>query len=335
MTLESRIQAFIQLGERIRHLPDDLRQQWHGRAGMHNNWFTPENVQLALDGIGGYLREAELRQWVQAYDFTRVTPRRVGVVMAGNVPAAGFHDALCVLLSGHHLHARLHAQDPFLPVALTGLLTEVEPAFAPQIHFTERLNGVDAFIAAGNKEVSGYLQQYLGKKPHLIRQHRTACAVLTGGETPGELEALGGDVFGYFGLGPRSVSKLLVPEGYVFDPFFENLRTYAAVIHHHRYVNNYDYNKSVYLVNQVPHLDNGFLLLTQSAELVSPVGVLYFDTYRRESELAAKLEALSPTAVLSPGGRYPGSIPFGRARYPHAWEYPGPADTMQFLLSME
>ncbi len=334
MILEERTQAFIRLGKRIEGLPDDVRQQWYGRAGMHNNWFTPDNVQLALDSIAGYLREAELRQWVQAYDFSTVQPRRVGVVMAGNVPAAGFHDVLCVLLSGHYLHARLHAQDPFLPGALTGLLTEEEPAFASQINYTERLRDVDAFIAAGNKEVSGYLQQYLGKKPHLIRQHRTACAVLTGGETPGELEALGGDVFGYFGLGSRSVSKLLVPEGYTFDTFFESLRTYAAVIHHHRYVNNYDYNKSVYLVNQVPHLDNGFLLLTRSAELVSPVGVLYFDTYRDEAELAARIETLAPSFVLSPGGRYPGSIPFGQARRPHAWEYLGNEDTIKFLLSI-
>ncbi len=334
MTLESRIQAFIQLGERVRNLPGDVRQQWYGRAGMHNNWFTPENVQLALDTIGGYLREEELRQWVQSYAFENGSPRKVGVLMAGNVPAASFHDMLCVLVSGHRLLARLHAQDPFLPGALTGLLTEVEPAFAGQVVFTERLNEADAFIAAGNKEISGYLQQYLGRKPHLIRRHRTACAILTGEESPGELRELGGDVFQYFGLGNRSVSKLLVPEGYSFDPFFESLQPYAAIIHHNRYVNNYDYNKSVYLVNQVSHLDNGFLLLTQSAELLSPVGVMYFDTYRGEAELPGKIRDMEPSCVLSAGSRYAGSISFGKARRPQVWEYPGYADTMKFLLSL-
>jgi len=334
MTTESRIQAFVQLGERLRNLPGDVQEQWYARVGMHNNWFTPDNVQLALDTIAGYLREEELRRWVQSYAFDHVHPRKVGVLMAGNVPAAGFHDVLCVLLSGHQLLARLHAQDPFLPGALTGLLAEVEPAFAGQVVFTERLNEADAFIAAGNKEVSGYLQQYLGRKPHLIRRHRTACAILTGEESPGELQELGGDVFQYFGLGNRSVSKLLVPEGYSFDPFFESLQPYAPIIHHNRYVNNYDYNKSVYLVNQVPHLDNGFLLLTQSTELVSPVGVMYFETYRTEAELPDKLGTLEPSCVLSAAGRYPGSIPFGKARRPQVWEYPGYADTMQFLLGL-
>jgi hypothetical protein len=335
MTLEERMQAFIQLGERIKDLPADVRQQWYGRTGMHNNWFTPDNVQLALDTIAGYLREEELRRWVQSYAFDNVPPRKVGVLMAGNVPAASFHDVLCVLVSGHRLLARPHAQDPFLPGALTGLLTEVEPAFAGQVVFTERLNEADAFIAAGNKEISGYLQQYLGRKPHLIRRHRTACAILTGAESPEELQELGGDVFQYFGLGNRSVSKLLVPEGYSFDPFFESLQPYAAIIHHNRYVNNYDYNKSVYLVNQVPHLDNGFLLLTQSAELLSPVGVMYFDTYRGEAGLPGKISAMEPSCVLSADSWYAGSISFGKARRPQVWEYPGYADTMKFLLSLE
>jgi hypothetical protein len=124
MTLEERIRAFVQLGERIKDLPGDVRQQWYGRAGMHNNWFTPDNVQLALDTIAGYLREEELLQWVQSYAFENAPPRKVGVLMAGNVPAASFHDMLCVLVSGHRLLARLHAQDPFLPGALTGLLTK-------------------------------------------------------------------------------------------------------------------------------------------------------------------------------------------------------------------
>ncbi len=335
MNTEERINAFTQLGTRIETLPEETRYEWYTLARARNNWLTPENVQLALEGIRKYLQPDELRQWVGRYSFGEVQPRKVGVVMAGNIPAAGFHDMLSVLISGHILHAKLSSQDPFLLNAIGGLLLEVEPAFAPFLVFADRLNDADAVIATGSDNSARYFHYYFGKKPHIIRQNRTSCAVLTGEETAHQLAALGRDIFQYFGLGCRNVSKLFVPEGYDFDLFFENQGEFAQVIHHNKYVNNYDYNKSIYLINSLPHLDSGFLLLHESEALVSPVSVVYYETWRNPAELQQKLDAAAPKiqCVVSGGGVY-GGVDFGQAQRPHLWDYADRVDTIAFLLSL-
>lgn len=335
MRAEDRIQAFVALGEKMATLSDDEKHLWAIQARANNNWFTPENIEAALQGISIYLQEDKLRKWMSAYTFPTIQ-KRVGVVMAGNIPAAGFHDFMCVLLSGHVLYAKLSSQDNVLLQRIARILIDKEPEFASRIHFVDRLNGAEIMIATGSDNSARYFKYYFGKIPHIIRQNRTSCAVLSGKEDTQDYELLGKDIFLYFGLGCRNVSKLYVPVQYDFNQFFEGIELYKTVLNHHKYINNYDYNKSIYLVNQVPHQDNGFLLLTQSTSLVSPVSVVYFEEYSSQEELLSKIQENRNKiqCIISRDSWLPESIPFGQAQSPQIWDYADGVDTMQFLTSL-
>ena len=336
MTIEERTAAFAWLGQRLRDTSEAVRHEWAARAKAENGWFTEGNIALAINGIVHLLREKELRQWLGNYDFPAVRPRKVGVVMAGNIPAVGFHDLLCVLLGGHTLLAKLSSQDSVLLTEISNLLTETEPRFGERIRFTERLNDADAVIATGGDNSARYFRHYFGHLPHIIRQNRTSCAVLTSEETADELLALGGDITQYFGLGCRNVSKLHVPEGYDFGHFFQGIEPLSHLANNHKYANNHNYQRAIFLLNQTPHLDNGFLILTESEALVSPVAVLHYERYSDIEELEGKIAASRQKiqCIVSGNGQYPGSIPFGNAQCPAVWEYADGVDTMRFLLEL-
>lgn len=335
MNLSQRIDSFIRLGTQLASLSAEEKHRWFGQAQANNNWFTTKNCQLAIDGIRKYLQQDELTRWLPDYQLSVPNSRRVGVVMAGNIPAAGFHDFLCVLLSGHTLYAKLSAQDSVLLPKIADLLVTIEPAFAEKIVFAERLNDVEAIIATGSDNSARYFRYYFGKIPHVIRQNRTSIAILTGEESRAELADLGKDLLQYFGLGCRNVSTLYVPEGYIFDPLFEQIQYISQIAGHNKYVNNYDYNKSIFLINQVPHYDNGFLLLTENASLVSPISVVCYQTYQKTSKLPPLLEPYRNKiqCIVSKNGWFESGVPFGKTQQPHVWEYADQIDTMQFLAS--
>lgn len=289
MTLENRIEAFVALGKQLRSLTHEDKQAWAFAAASRNTWFTEENVSCALSGIITMLDEQYLREWLYPYHLKQVTPKKVGVVMAGNIPMVGFHDFLSVLISGHYLLAKLSSDDEVLIRRLSDMLISIEPAFANRIEFVPLLKGADAIIATGSDNTARYFEYYFAKRPHIIRKNRTSIGVLTGHEEPDDLRALGEDVFRYYGLGCRNVSKVFVPEGYKFDRFFEANEHRSNILDHHKYQNNYDYNKSILLVNRVPHFDNGFMLVQQSQGLVSPISVLFFDTFSSLADLRHKL----------------------------------------------
>lgn len=328
--------AFVRLGLRLRETPDEVGQGWANRAKAENGWFTEGNIAHAINGIVHLLREKELRQWLGNYDFPAVEPRKVGIVMAGNIPAVGFHDFLCVLLAGHTLLAKLSSQDSVLLTEIGNLLTEIEPRFGERIRFTERLNDADAVIATGSDNSARYFRHYFGHLPHIIRQNRTSCAVLTGEETADELLALGGDITQYFGLGCRNVSKIHIPEGYDLGIFFRGIEPLSHLAHNHKYANNHAYQRAIFLINQTPHLDNGFLILAESEALVSPVAVLHYEKYSDSGELEGKITASRQKiqCLVSRNGWYPGSIAFGNAQCPAVWEYADGVDTMRFLLDL-
>ncbi|MFB9863850.1 acyl-CoA reductase [Rufibacter immobilis] len=338
LTLENRISAFIKLGDYLRNLPEEEREYLARRAGQHNNFFDLPNVSAALDGLAGMLEKEQLQRWVAAYDLPQVNenPKKVGVVMAGNIPAVGFHDALCILLAGHVLQAKPSSEDPFLLPHLLGKLVEIEPGFEPQIQLVQMLKDSEAIIATGSDNTARYFEYYFAKRPHIIRKNRTSVAVLTGEETKEELTALGDDILRYYGLGCRNVAKAYVPEGYNFTPFFEALEYKKEVVNHHKYQNNYDYNKSIYLVNGVPHLDNGFLMVTESKQLVSPISVLFYETYATKQDLAQKLEGVQEKlqCVVSKEGDWENSFSFGQAQCPAVSDYADGIDTMEFLKKL-
>lgn len=335
MKLTNRIAALAALGKLVRSFSEDEKEQLYSRAAARNSWFTREYVLLALESISRTLREAKLRHWAErcALPEENTSPKKTGVVMAGNVPLAGFPDFLAVLVSGHMLYAKLSPQDPVLLPFMAEELCEIEPAFRNKIHFADRLKGMDAMIVSSSDNSSRYLEQYFSKLPHIIRKTRSSCAVLDGTESAEEIFLLGLDITRNFGLGAGNVSKLYVPEGYNFSPLLDALEPYNSLKNHHRYVNNYDYNKSVYLVNRVPHLDNGFLMLKEDAALLSPISVVHYEYYANEEDLQEKLKA-QEGEINYVVGHSAGQISFGKAHEPELWDYAGGKDTLEFLKQL-
>lgn len=303
------------------------------RVKNQNPWFTEEQVRKSISGILKFLSTVVLRQWTGRYQFPENSPKKTGVAMAGNIPLVGFHDFLSVLISGNHLVAKLSSQDAILLPWIAGRLIDLEPRFESVISFEERLNGVEAIIATGSDNTARYFEYYFRNIPHIIRKNRTSCAVILGEESEADLCALGDDVFSYFGLGCRNVSKLYVPEGYNFNPLPELWNKHREIIHHHKYCNNYDYQKSILLVNRTPFLDTGFILLTENHAMVSPIATLFYETYADQADLTRKLEEHKDKiqCVTSARGWLKNSVPFGMAQFPEVWDYADNIDTLRFL----
>lgn len=337
MTLQKRIQAFVKLGHRISSLPEHEFQELARRVENGNSWFTPESTKNALDAIRMMLHEESLSAWTSEYKIQeQVNSKEVGVLMAGNVPAVGFHDFMCVLISGHKMHGKLSATDAVLMRWLAHELVTIDPAFEDYFSFQEMLKGKDAYIATGSDNSARYFEYYFGKYPHIIRKNRTSVGLFTGDETPEDYQNLAKDIFLYFGLGCRNISKIYIGHEDQLQGFLDAIESFNPIIHHHKYRNNYDYNKSIYLVNQRPHLDNGFLLLTADDNLVSPISVLYYEVYEDLAELQTKLAIQQDKiqCVVSKDGIINNSIPFGEAQCPTVTDYADDVDTMNFLIGL-
>ena len=217
---------------------------------LYNGWFTKDNIHKALQGIVVLLEENNLNEFCKQINKPK-TPKTVAVIMAGNIPAVGFHDFMCVLLSGNKILIKQSSDDTFLIQFFADFLKEVEPAFTNRISFAEgKLQNFDAVIATGSNNSSLYFERYFGKYPHIIRKNRTSVAVLSGKESRGELALLGNDIFDYFGLGCRNVSKVFVPKGYSFNTFYESIFGFAEIIQNKKYGNNHEYNRAIYLLNR-------------------------------------------------------------------------------------
>ena len=333
MHLPARIAAFARLGDRLRALTADDKADLARRARAHNTWFDAPNVEAALAALGEMLQADALNHWLRSYPYIDGAPRKVGVVMAGNIPAVGFHDMLCVLVAGHELHAKLSKEDPFLIKWLTGQLEKIEPRFAGRTHFADLLKNMDMVIATGSDNTARYFEYYFRTIPHLIRQNRSSAAVLTGRETTEELRALGQDLFLYYGLGCRNVSKLYVPAGYNFSPLLDTLQPWERVLENNKYQNNYDYNKSILLVNREPHLDTGFVLLRESRQPVSPISVVHYEQYQSPEELEMMLaqHQAKTQCVVGAKAAAGATQAIGLAQNPGPDQYPDGVDTLAFL----
>ncbi|MFZ9234904.1 MAG: acyl-CoA reductase [Algoriphagus sp.] len=336
--LSDRISAFIRLGNRISELESDEKQTLFQQAQNQNAWFTPQSLEQALKGIQVLLDAQALEKWVATYSFSETDqPQEIGLMLAGNIPGVGFHDILAVLIAGHSACIKLSSQDSALPLWLLTQLKAIEPRFSDRIHLEELLKNKQAYIATGSDNSARYFNYYFGKYPHLIRSNRTSVAILQGDESTADLQALGHDIFDYFGLGCRNVSKVFVKNQAQLTQLLDAIQSFESVANHHKYFNNYEYNKSIYLVNGTPHLDNGFLLLKESADLVSPVGVLFYEMYEDEIEFQSKLSALASQIQCVVGSAslgIPGIIPFGQTQCPAPWDYADGVDTLQFLSGL-
>jgi len=306
---------------------------------QYNAWFTTDNVTQGISAIGKTLNVEQLTTWLNNYDLDKnTTSKNIGLILAGNIPLVGFHDVLCVLVTGNHALIKASAQDARLIKFVLQKLVAIEPGFANQFTFVERLENFDAVIGTGSNNTSRYFEYYFSKVPHIIRKNRNSLAVLTGNETAAQLHELGHDIFDYFGLGCRNVSKLLVPKDYNFIFFFESIQTYQAIIDHHKYNNNYDYNKSIYLVNGDKHFDNGFLLVKEDARWVSPLAVLYYEYYESLESAEQTINEISDhiQCVVSsmPLNMKPQVVDFGVSQQPGLMDYADGVDTMDFLSNL-
>jgi len=354
MELEKRILAFIRLGSSLRYVfgegndsftpaeaaKIELLRKEADEAACYNGWFTKDFVYNALLALGESMREEKLRKWLTSYGFateTNFQPKTVGVIMAGNVPAVGFHDFLSVLMSGHRILARLSSDDKKLLPAVAEVLMAIEPGFRKYIDFTEgQMKGFDAVIATGSNNTSRYFEYYFGKYPHVIRKNRNGIAVLDGSEAEQSLKALATDVFLYYGLGCRNVAKLFVPTGYNFEPLLRSFESWQQINENHKYFNNYEYNKAIFLVNGRHHFDTGNLLVVEDEKFASPVSVLHYeyfsDPVALRNHLLVNNEKIQ--CVVSEAGFLTSLVPIGQSQSPELWDYADGVDTMAFLLGL-
>lgn len=346
--INERVDAFVQLGKVLGHFAQ--AKPWPGhsigltedeflafntaveQAHVRNGWFTVGEVRNAAKGLSCLLTGPQLAAWLAAYPALAAprAARTVGIIMAGNVPFVGFHDLLCVLLSGHRAKVKTASDDAGLTPALLQLLGSFAPTLAAKVELRPgQLGEVDAMIATGSNNTARYFEFYFGKMPHIIRKGRTSLAVLDGSESGEELTALGEDVFRYFGLGCRNVGKVFVPATYDLDHLFRAFYPWKDIIHHHKYANNYDYNRAVWLLDRAPIIENGFLLMKEELGLNSPVAALYFERYTDRAALLRRLDMDADKIQCIVGH---GHIPFGAAQYPGPADYADNVDTMRFLL---
>lgn len=340
LTLSERLQALVQLGDYLRAGHPDLDQIIQ-TAEQYNRWFTADNIRLALANIAERFLQADaLEAWVARYPALQTTypQQRVGLVLAGNIPAVGFHDVLCTFVAGHQALIKYSDKDRFLVPFLLQQLVALEERAAPYFESVMRLQDFDAVIATGSDNSARYFKQYFGKYPNIIRQNRNAVAVLTGEETVEDFRALGVDIFTYFGLGCRSVSKLYVPQGYDFVPLLAALDEQGDLMQHNKYKNNYDYNRSIYLLNRTPHYANDCVMLLEDPSLLSRIAALHYEYYSDTSDLeqriAAQWEGIQCLLSQTPIGTYP-VFSFGSSQQPHLQDYADGVDTMEFLLSIK
>ncbi len=335
--------AFVKLGEFLRNFDilGDAKDIWTQKlegtialAGHKNGWFTEENVLFALQHWGNSLREQTLSAWLSTYDLDQNQMKNVAVIMAGNIPLVGFHDLLCVLMTGNKALVKDSSNDNVLISFISDYLTSIEPLLNDRIIFANgKMQDFDAVIATGSNNTARYFEHYFGKVPNIIRKNRNSIAVLTGDESSGQLEAMGEDIFRYYGLGCRSVSKIFVPYGYDFDFLFTSIYSFHPMIQQRKYANNYDYNKAVYLMSDFKILDNGFLILKEDKSYASPIASLFYEHYASLEDLKERLEKEENQLQCVVGeGIRDNEISFGETQVPALSDYADGIDTVDFLL---
>jgi hypothetical protein len=351
--LQQKVNALSQLGDYLNDFVNgkqslsgnDLFQEFYDKtshavayAERKNLWFTQKNILHTLTYWANELNQEKLNTWLANYQISENTvPKKVGVIMAGNIPMVGFHDLLCVFLSGHQFNGKPASDDAILIPHVIEILTAIAPEVAAQILFSEQfLKNMDAYIGTGSNNSARYFEYYFRDKPHIIRSNRNGVAVLTGNETPADFEKLGEDIFRYFGLGCRNVSKLYVPQGYNFNAFFEGIYPFFEMVNHNKYVNNYEYNRTVYLMGNEKLLDNNFLILKEDKSLSSPIAVLFYEYYQDNESVNNHLKenAQQLQCIITNDEKIINAIPFGNSQQPALHEYADGFDTMRFLLEL-
>lgn len=331
MNLQHRINLFASLGDYL--IKNDAEWQAEKeKAFQKNAWFTPDFINKATENIiEQYLQKHKLEKWAAHYHLDdNISPKNVGIVMAGNIPMVGFHDLLATFISGHSQTIKLSSKDDVLIKFLIRKLYSFDIEIQNVVSIADILKGCDAYIATGSNNSSRYFEQYFSKYPNIIRRNKTSVAILTGKESAEELEKLSDDIHLYFGLGCRNVTKLLVPEGYDFVALLQAFNKYDALKDHNKFKNNYDFQLSVLLLNNVYYMTNGVSLLVENKSPFSPISVVHYEYYKDEKDLREKYSNEDDVQCMVGEG----FIPFGQAQNPSLFSYADGVDTMEFLLSL-
>lgn len=340
-SVHSRISAVCDLGSFFGKILNDPTKasEFHSKlksAEIHNPWFTPENLNYCLKQWNEVLTRKNIENWLKEYKYSD-SPKKVGIIMAGNLPLVGLHDLISVILSGNDAIVKTSSKDDVLMSAVIDFLTENYPELKNSIQKTERLKDHDAVIATGSNNTARYFEYYFKDIPHIIRKNRTGVAVLDGSESKQELNGLADDIFRYFGMGCRNVTKLFLPENYNTDQLFESFFEWKDIINHPKYANNYDYNRAVFLLGKEKFLDNNFVMLKESESFHSPIAVVHYSYYKNQDELKNILDQNSEEIqciVGHPTAGIQNQIGFGQSQKPGLNDYADGVDVMKFLENL-
>ena len=331
------IENMVELGKRIK--TSAALQENIITASHKNAWFTPEFVNYALDAISSeMLTEVKLNTWLAKYDLREVN-KTIGLVFAGNIPLVGFHDFLCCYVTGCRMKIKLSSKDDTLFTALLDILFEIDPKAKQQVQIVDTLKDFEAVIATGSDNTNRHFEYYFRNYPRILRKNRNAIAILTGEEQDSELDLLTDDVFLYFGFGCRNVSKIFVPVGYDLTKLFPYFEKYKWLHQQGKYMNNYDYNRTLLLLNKTPHLANEFIALVENNSIPSPISTLHYQFWHDERILNTLLKENADKiqcVVSAQHGKWklPSSVSFGQSQHPELWDYADGVDALQFLLSL-
>jgi hypothetical protein len=332
MNLSRRKELLVRLGNYMRSKEEDW-QKAKEKAYLENRWFIPEFIELSVNNIAqNFLQPQQIDQLIKQYGIPEENsnPKKVGIVMAGNIPLVGFHDFFCVFLTGHHAMIKPSSKDEALITHLVNKLIEWNDEVEQFITISGMIKNCDAYIATGSNNSSRYFEYYFGKYPSIIRKNRTSVAILTGYETHEELKKLSDDVYQYFGLGCRNVTKIFVPKNYDFVPLLNAFKKYDHLADHHKYKNNYDYNLAIHILNNKYYMTNNSIILIENESPFSPISQLHYEYYSNKNELREKLKKdQSIQCIVSKK-----DIGFGEAQCPNVNDYADGIDTMKFLMSL-
>ncbi len=347
MPIKTNIEAFIELGFVLQNFTENCEYKSKYKPYLYkfnqlieteknyNQWFVKENILFAVKAIANELTNDNFNKWLGNYNLKNTNVKNIGVVTAGNIPLVGFHDFLSVLILNHNFIGKLSSKDNRLLKFVADLLIFINPKFKDKITFVDKLASFDAIIATGSDNSARYFDYYFGKFPNIIRKNRSSVAILNGNETLQDIDNLGIDIFSYFGLGCRNVSKIFIPENYDLHKFFEPLEKYYEIINHNKYANNYDYNRVIYMMNNIKIYDNNFLILKEDIGFSSPIAVVYFEYYKNIDKVKKQLKINSDNLqCIVSNIDIDNKINFGQTQKPKFWDYADNIDTIKFLLNL-
>ncbi len=330
MNIEQRIETLLSLKKYLKENSTEW-QKIKQEATYKNSWFIENFIELSIENICTYfLNETKLKTWISKYNIDEKLNKKVGLIMAGNIPLVGFHDFLCVFASGHNLIMKASSKDEVLIKHIVEKMCEWNDELSNKISFQETLKGCDAYIATGSNNSSRYFEFYFSKYPNIIRRNRTSVAILKGNETAEELNLLATDIQLYFGQGCRNVTHLFVPKNYDFIGLINALKQFNYFTDFHKYKHNYDYQLAMLMMNNKFYMTDGSVLLSENESIFSAISQVHYSFYETIEDVKNKIEKNNDIQCIV-GNDF---TAFGAAQQPSLTDYADGVDTMKFLCEL-